>query len=231
MADDEVRKFWATLGRIDPLQARALTALLLLGQRSSEVAHMRFEHLSHVTLKLPDAVRSRLRAVGQPAPEKVAGFLWSLPGEFSSDWDPFTRQGSWPGTKTGQSHEVWIPPSLADLLGEGDEGFVFAKPRGGPVDDLPAAMKAVCRAMGIKAPDKISPHDLRRSHATTVTMLGFTVEQMHRLQNRKEGGVTAIYDRHHYRAEFWEIQSAVIKHLTALAATPSAEMKGLHTVA
>ncbi|MCH9050101.1 MAG: integrase family protein [Proteobacteria bacterium] len=232
LSDDEVRKFWATLGTIDPLQARALKAMLLLGQRSSEIAHMRREHISHVTLKLPDAVRARLKAVGQPAPEKVAGFLWSLPGAFSADWDAFTRQGSWCGTKSGQSHEVWIPPSLADLLGEGDEGFVFAKASGGPVDGLPAAMKAVCKAMGIKAPDKISPHDLRRSHATSVTGLGFSVEQMHRLQNRKEGGVTEIYDRHHYRPEFWEISSAVVKHLTALAAPKdSAETKGLQTVA
>jgi hypothetical protein len=192
---------------------------------------MRFEHVKHVTLKLPDAVRARLKAVGQPAPEKVAGFLWSLPGEFSKDWDAFKREGSWCGTKSGQSHEVWLPPSLAELIGEGDEGFVFAKPGGGPISPQvsAAAMKVVCKKMG--AEGKITPHDLRRSYATTVTGLGFSVEQMHRMQNRKEGGVTAVYDRTSYRSEKWEIQSAVVKHLTALAAPKdSAETKGLQTV-
>ena len=46
--------------------------------------------------------------------------------------------------------------------------------------------------------ERATPHGLRRTHGTTVTSLGFTREQMNRIQNHKEGGITQIYDRFSY---------------------------------
>ena len=124
---------------------------------------------------------------------------------------------------------MWLPPSLAELIGGGDTGFVFGTPRGNPVTKqrVAADMKRICEAA--KMP-RTTPHDLRRTHGTTVTSLGFTPEQMNRLQNHKAGGIESVYDRHHYRPEFWEIQSAVVKRLTSLAKKPVAEKKKLQSV-
>ena len=52
--------------------------------------------------------------------------------------------------------------------------------------------------IGIVTPDKVTPHDLRRTHGTMITGLGFSREQMNRIQNHREGGVGSIYDRHSY---------------------------------
>lgn len=217
MNEDEIRAFWTALANVDPLQAKVLKMLLLSGQRSIEVRHMRREHIRHKTLTLPAVVLARLKAVGKPAPESVAGFLWKMPGEPSADWDHKTRVGTWPGTKGGTSHDVWLPPSLADLIGPEKEGFVFADKHGKPllVQTLPLTMKAICKATGMP---RTTPHDLRRTHGTTICTLGFSRDQMNRVQGHADGGIADVYDQHTYYPEFWEVMSAAIQHLTALEA-------------
>lgn len=91
---------------------------------------------------------------------------WEMPGE------PVPSQ-QWPGTKNAQAHRVWLPAPAQALLAEmGDAagGFVFAGPRGGPITGLDAAMREVCKAIGA---ERATPHDLRRTHGTTITKLRF----------------------------------------------------------
>ena len=65
--------------------------------------------------------------------------------------------------------------------------------------------------------DRVTPHDLRRTHGTTITGLGFTRDAMNRIQNHKEGGIASVYDRHQYREENKQIMAAVAEHIVRLA--------------
>jgi integrase len=76
-------------------------------------------------------------------------------------------------------------------------------------------MRAICANLGID--DKVTPHDLRRTHGTRITGLGFGRDAMNRIQNHKEGGIGSVYDRHRYSAENQKIMEAVAADITALA--------------
>ena len=122
----------------------------------------------------------------------------------------------WPGTKNGQSHRVWLPKPVQALLGGAagsSSGFVFGGPRGGPVSHLDAAMRDICTTLGI---ERATPHDLRRTHGSTITALGFSRDAMNRIQNHREGGITDVYDRHHYEAETKHIMESVASKIMAL---------------
>src|SRR6516162_5842189 len=108
LAQSELPKFWTAFG--DSVQGRALKAVLLLGQRPGEVAHMRHEHI-------------------------VDGW-WEMPGA------PII--GIWPGTKNAQSHRVWLPKPVCEII-DSDEskGFVFGQGRR-PVPGLAAVMREIC---------------------------------------------------------------------------------------
>ena len=49
-----------------------------------------------------------------------------------------------------------------------------------------------CKKLGV---ERATPHDLRRTHGTTITALGFGRDAMNRIQNHKEGGIADVYDR------------------------------------
>jgi len=55
LSDTEVASFWAALDRMDTVQSRLLKTLLLIGQRSGEVRHMRWEHIRDGVWHLPGA--------------------------------------------------------------------------------------------------------------------------------------------------------------------------------
>jgi integrase len=143
--------------------------------------------------------------------EHVKDGWWEMPG------DPVPSLG-WPGTKNGESHRVWLSRPVLDVLAELDDdanaGFVFASARGGPINGLPQAMRSICAK--IKA-ERATPHDLRRTFSTAVTRLGFGKDAMNRVTNHKEGGISSVYDRHHYADENRRIMEAVAAHVLALA--------------
>src|SRR5439155_5593162 len=99
--------------------------------------------------------------------EHIVDGWWEMPGE------PMAALG-WPGTKNHQSHRVWLPAPVLQLLAELDDGakagFVFASGRG-PVSNLDGAMRGICSALGVES--KVTPHDLRRTHGTCITAMGF----------------------------------------------------------
>ncbi len=141
---------------------------------------------------------------------------WTLPGDLD---------GSWPGTKNGQTHRVWLAQPAREILidlndGQG-EGFVCPGSRGRAISGLDEAMRAICNNLGVN--EKVTPHDLRRTHGTTITSLGFTREQMNRLQNHKEGGIGSVYDRHSYADENRRIQEAVAAQIMGFVIPPQAE--------
>ena len=144
--------------------------------------------------------------------ENIKDGWWTLPGA------PDPKNG-WPGTKNGQTHRVWLPQMVQQELSRRDDnsstGFVFAGKRGGPAGDLGLAMREMCKRLGTES--NVTPHDLRRTHGSTITRLGFGRDAMNRIQNHREGGIADIYDRHGYEAENRRIMESVADYILALA--------------
>jgi integrase len=148
--------------------------------------------------------------------EHMADGWWTLPGK------PVPELG-WLGTKNAQTHRVWIPEAVRELIDEIDPsattGFVFATRRGNPVK-LEETMRAICSKLGA---ERLTPHDLRRTHGSTVTGLRFGRDAMNRIQNHREGGVTDVYDRHSYKEENREIMEAVANRIISLVSGDEGE--------
>lgn len=139
--------------------------------------------------------------------EHIVDGWWQMPGS------PVPELG-WPGIKNWESHRVWLPKPAQAIIADMDgTGFVFAGARGKPID-LSPAMRAICAKLEIR--EKVTPHDLRRTHGTCITSLGFGRDAMNRIQNHKEGGITDVYDRHKYEAENKKIMEAVATRILAL---------------
>jgi integrase len=148
--------------------------------------------------------------------EHIKDGWWEMPG------DPITD--IWPGTKNAQSHRVWLPQPARALLGDsgnnGGTGFVFAGSRGGAVSHLDGVMRGICTKLGI---DRATPHDLRRTHGSTITALGFGRDAMNRIQNHREGGIADVDDRHRYETETKHIMEAVAAKIIGLAERRAAD--------
>jgi integrase len=144
--------------------------------------------------------------------EHLVDDWWQMPGKA----DP---QTGWPGTKNGNGHRVWLPKAVRDLLADLDNGtnagFVFHGERGQPITDLTEPMRRICSRLGIA--DTVRPHDLRRSHGTFITRLGFGRDSMNRIQNHVDGGIASVYDRHSYSNENKKIMEAVAAAIVSLA--------------
>ena len=137
--------------------------------------------------------------------EHIADGWWTLTG-----WA--LPAVGWPGTKNNATHRLFLPAKVQDIiteLGVSAPGFVFGQPPA-----LDAAMRDICKALSVP---RCTPHDLRRTHGTTITGLGFGREAMNRIQNHREGGIADVYDRHEYAAENMRIMEAVAARLIALA--------------
>jgi integrase len=143
--------------------------------------------------------------------EHIVDGWWEMPG------DPDPKLG-WGGTKNGATHRVWLPAAVQEIIAElGDSettGFVFTSSRGYPVGRLAAAMRAICKKLAV---ERATPHDLRRTHGSTITALGFGRDAMNRIQNHIEGGIASVYDRHGYADEIKRVMEAVAAKIMALA--------------
>jgi integrase len=192
LSDSELPQFWKAFGELDQTRGAALKAILLLGQRPGEVAHMRYEH--------------------------IKDNWWEMPGA------PIATIG-WPGLKNKHSHRIWLPKPVQELLAanrNGGTGFVFASPRGGPVAKLDDGMREICKTLDA---ERATPHDLRRTHGSTVTRLGHGRDAMNRVQNHREGGVTDTYDRYTYETENKRVMESVASQIMALAEGRDADNK------
>lgn len=186
LSNTELPRFWREFEKVGLHKGAALKMILLTGQRPGEVRHMRREHV-------------------------IDGW-WEMPGQPDPKLD-------WPGTKNGQSHRVWLPQAVAQLLAEmpADEPQFFR------AVTLDHAMRQICsilskeaKTLGLPEPARVTPHDLRRTHGTTITALGFGRDAMNRIQNHIDGGIGSVYDRHHYAEENKRIMEAVAEQLLML---------------
>jgi integrase len=201
LSERELPLVWRALDDVGLVQGRALRMILVTGQRPGEVAHMRRQDLDIGEHRFTD--NSGGSYVAQ-------GGWWTLPGAP----DP---EAGWPGTKNGRTHRVWLSALALQILDDlviDHEQFIFPGPRHTPVRDLGRAMQQVCRELRLNSSAR--PHDLRRTHGTMITSLGFSRDQMNRIQNHYDGGIASVYDRYNYAHEARIIQEAVAARLDAL---------------
>ena len=172
-----------------------------------------FENIGFVegmALKMLLLLGQRPGEVAHLRTEHVVDGWWEMPG------DPVPKL-SWPGTKNAASHRVWLPAPALEILKEMDTtGPVFAGTRGGPVSGLDKDMREICEKLGIARDQRATPHDLRRTHGTMITRLGFGTDAMNRIQNHVEGGITSVYDQHKYADENRKIMETVATHIMSL---------------
>jgi integrase len=102
---------------------------------------------------------------------------------------------------------------IAELSDDATTGFVFAGERGRPIRKLDRAMRAIYAKLGA---ERATPHDLRRTHGSTITALGFGRDAMNRIQNHVEGGIASVYDRHGYADEIKRVMEAAASKIMAL---------------
>ena len=122
---------------------------------------------------------------------------WELPGAPVAELD-------WPGTKNKQNHRVWLSQPAQKLL---DKHLA----RCSKMDE---DMRAACKALGA---ERATPHDLRRTFATTVAALGYSRQAVDRLLNHADRSVASVYDRHGYAREDQMIVERVANHILGLA--------------
>ncbi len=159
--------------------------------------------MAGTALKLVLLTGQRPGEVAHMRTEHIVDGWWEMPGAPV----PALR---WPGTKNGQTHRVWLPAPAQTLLADLDaSGRMFAG-----VSDLAPAMRAICAQLKV---ERATPHDLRRTHGSMVTALGFGRDAMNRIQNHREGGIASVYDRHQYADENRTIMEAVAARIVALA--------------
>jgi integrase len=151
-------------------------------------------------LKLILLTGQRPGEIGHVRSEHIVDGWWEMPGKATEGW---------PGTKNGQSHRVWLPEPVQALLSEIPKGNLHQPKQLAPV------MRAICAELGIA--EKVTPHDLRRTHGTKITALGFGRDAMNRVQNHREGGIASVYDRHGYAEETKRIMEAVAAEIIRLA--------------
>jgi integrase len=159
--------------------------------------------IAGTALKLILLTGQRPGEVGHMCSGHIVDGWWEMPGKPTGDW---------PGTKNGQSHRVWLPQPAQSLLSEvllSDHRTVTAPKALSPM------MRSICSELGIA--DKVTPHDLRRTHGTKVNALGFGRDAMNRIQNHREGGIASVYDRHKYAEENKRIMEAVAAEIMRLA--------------
>jgi integrase len=141
--------------------------------------------------------------------EHIRDGWWEMPGQ------PDATLG-WPGTKNGESHRVWLSAAVQALLTDlPRQGFILADRNGRTNLRLPDVMRAICNDLGIT--NRATPHDLRRSFATTVASLGFGRAAVDRILNHRDGGVGSIYDRYGYAEEDKRIMEMVASEIVRLA--------------
>jgi integrase len=136
--------------------------------------------------------------------DQITDGWWTLPGAPDAE-------KQWPGTKNAQTHRVWLPQPAQDIIAGLKIGdyFVF-----GQSLDVQPTMRNICAKLKVS---RTTPHDLRRTHGSTITKLGFGRDAMNRIQNHKEGGIADVYDRHEYAEENKRVMEAAASRLIALA--------------
>lgn len=151
----------------------------------------------------------RLGEVVQLQFDQIDGNIWTVPAEVA---------------KNGYQHRVPLSILALDILEEALEGYdgdiVFRSPKSDSFLSATALSHAMRHGMQTLGIAPATPHDLRRTAASHMTMLGYNRVTVSKILNHVEGGVTAIYDRYSYDNEKEHALEAWAQKLCTLARIP-----------
>jgi integrase len=137
---------------------------------------------------------------------------WEMPGE---------QQGQWPGTKNARVHRIFLPQAVRELIAAVPKNNISPELVFDPYPNrltarMQAAMREISAALGV---ERATPHDLRRTHGTTLTrMLGFGGRHaLNVIQNHITKEVASVYDRYSYGPEVQRVMELVAAELLRVA--------------
>lgn len=176
LTHDEIRWFWQACDKVGTPFGHFGKMLLLTGQRRDEVADMQYA--------------------------EIDGDLWHLPAERA---------------KNGRAHDVPLSAMALEVLASlpviGNSAHVFTTTGLGPIKGYSRAKsRIVAKMVEIATKEREEPveipqwrfHDLRRTAATGMAMLGIAVHVTEACQNHVSGtraGIVSVYQRHDYAPE------------------------------
>ena len=191
LSEREVPAFWRMTERLGSPFGSLLQLLLLTGQRRSEVGEMQWSELN------------------------MADRIWHLSGE---------------RVKNGKSHDVFLSDQACKIiLAQPTQGtkFVFTTNMVSPVSGFSkVANRALQMFREELAMDTLQVaylpwrwHDLRRTHATLLQSLGFSLDLIERILNHRSGsvgGVVGVYQKHEFKKERAEAAQKLAEHVRDL---------------
>ena len=126
------------------------------------------------------------------------------------------------GNEERRTHRVWLPTAAQSLVTEMDQTGMLLAGRVVKPSLAPSwrGHAGICTKLKV---ERATPHDLRRTHGTTIISLGFGRDAMNRIQNHKEGGIGSVYDRHQYGEENKRVMGSRGRRIMALVEGRAAE--------
>lgn len=142
--------------------------------------------------------------------EDIKNGWWEMPGLPVEDW---------PGTKNKSDHKIWLSAPVAELIEANVKHALHSGAVFPPVSRqrLANAMTKIRKSLDIP---RVTPHDLRRTFASTVTRIGFPEELMDRVINHHKRGP---YNKHRYEKENRIVMEAVAAKLMAIISGTNSE--------
>jgi integrase len=179
LADHEIPILWRAANAAGQPFGPYLQMLLLLGQRRTETALMRWEDVG------PGEV--------PPARSRFGAREWRIPAEI---------------TKSGRTHRVPLPPAAIELLRNmhghillQDYGLVFQGRGGCPISGWSKRLPPIYELTAAAGMAPWTPHDLRRTMRTGLGNLGVDRDVSELLLNHAiSDELAAIYDR----GDYWQ---------------------------
>ncbi len=162
--------------------------------------------MTALALKFMLVTAQRLGEVCTLRREHIDQGIWTIPADIA---------------KNGKAHRVPLNPIALSLIDSAREvrhySVVFSSPRGEDRVMSPTALShALRKNLEEIQLENFHPHDLRRTAASHITMLGFNRLVVSKILNHADGGITAVYDRHSYDKEKSEALTAWSKKLERL---------------
>jgi integrase len=191
LRDDEIASLWPAFDALKEPFATYLKLLLILGQRRTEVATMRWQDidLEKAEWTLPRELTKAKRTHVIPLPMMAVDILKGVP-RFTGPYVFTTTEGERPIS-----------------------GFGRVKQR------LDKAIAKAREENGLGIMVDWTLHDLRRTVATRMAELGVSIEHISRVLNHAPRGITAtVYDKHTYvpeKRKALEIWTGYLKNIVA----------------
>ena len=157
--------------------------------------------LDDCTVSEPVAIALKLQLVTAQRKQEVVETRWNEIDFDNGMWTiPAER------SKNGKSHRVPVSPLALELLERlrvlnPDSEWLFPAKTGDKSITERAIDRAVGRNRDAIGVEHFTPHDLRRTAASFMTMLGFSRFVVERILNHADRSVAAVYDRYSYDKE------------------------------